>query len=64
MRDIIKDLLVQHGLTLLLVEQNFRLTLKLASRHYLMGVKGKIEYMAGTKELMEDEEIIKRHLAV
>lgn len=63
-RDIIKNLLVQHGLTLLLVEQNFRLTLKLASRHYLMGIKGKIEHMAGTRELMENEEIIKKHLAV
>lgn len=63
-RDIIKNLLAEHGLTLLLVEQNFRLTLKLAERHYLMGIKGKIEHMATTKELVENEEIIKRHLAV
>jgi branched-chain amino acid transport system ATP-binding protein len=63
-RDIIRNLLADHGLTLLLVEQNFRLTLKLAERHYLMGVKGKIEHMATTKELLENEEIIKRHLAV
>lgn len=63
-RDIIRNLLADHGLTLLLVEQNFRLTLKLAERHYLMGIKGKIEHMATTKELLENEEIIKRHLAV
>jgi len=63
-RDIIKNLLRQHGLTLLLVEQNFRLTLKLATRHYLMGSKGKIERMATTEELMANEEIIKKHLAV
>ena len=63
-RDIIKNLLGQHGLTLLLVEQNFRLTLKLATRHYLMGSKGKIERMATTEELMANEEIIKKHLAV
>lgn len=63
-RDIIQILLARHGLTLLLVEQNFRLTLKLANRHYLMGIKGKIEYMAGTKELLENEEIVKKHLAV
>jgi len=63
-RDIIKNLLNQHGLTLLLVEQNFRLTLKLATRHYLMGIKGKIEQLATTEELMANEEIIKKHLAV
>ncbi len=45
-RDIIQNLLAKHGLTLLLVEQNFRLTLKLAQRHYLMGIKGKIEHLA------------------
>jgi branched-chain amino acid transport system ATP-binding protein len=63
-RDIIKNLLVEHRLTLLLVEQNFRLTLKLATRHYLMGIKGRVERMATTEELMGNEEIIKKHLAV
>jgi len=63
-RDIIKTLLREHGLTLLLVEQNFRLTLKLATRHYLMGSKGKIEHLASTQELIANEEIIRRHLAV
>jgi ABC-type branched-subunit amino acid transport system ATPase component len=63
-RDIIRNLLDQHGLTLLLVEQNFRLTLKLATRHYLMGIKGRIDRMATTDELIANEEIIKKHLAL
>jgi branched-chain amino acid transport system ATP-binding protein len=63
-REIIRNLLDQHGLTLLLVEQNYRLTLKLADRHYLMGIKGKIEQIATTQELKENEEIIKKHLSV
>lgn len=61
---IVKNLIAGHGLTLLLVEQNFRVTLKLASRHYLMGIKGKIEHIATTQELLANEEIIKKHLAV
>jgi len=63
-REIIRSLLDQHGLTLLLVEQNYRLTLKLADRHYLMGTKGKVKQMATTRELKENEEIIKKHLSV
>jgi branched-chain amino acid transport system ATP-binding protein len=63
-RDIIRDLVTRHGLTLLLVEQNFRMTLKLATRHYLMGVKGKVEHTATTQELLADEGIIKKHMSV
>ena len=63
-REIIRSLLDQHGLTLLLVEQNYRLTLKLADRHYLMGTKGKVEQIVTTRELKENEEIIKKHLSV
>ena len=63
-RDIIRNLLDRHGLTLLLVEQNYRLTLRLAERHYLMGIKGKIEQMATTRELKENEDIIRKHLSV
>lgn len=61
---IVKNLLDEHGLTLLLVEQNYRVTLKLAHRHYLMGIKGKIERVATTQELLANEDIIKKHLAV
>jgi branched-chain amino acid transport system ATP-binding protein len=61
---MVKNLIEEHGLTLLLVEQNYRVTLKLAHRHYLMGIKGKIERIVTTQEILENEEIIKRHLAV
>ena len=55
---------VEEGLTLLLVEQNYRMALKVASRHYLMGIKGKIAGTATSEELMADGEIIKQHLSV
>ena len=57
-------LCVAEGLTLLLVEQNYRMALKVASRHYLMGIKGKISGTATSDELMADGEIIKQHLSV
>ncbi len=63
-REIIGTLLERHGLTLLLVEQNYRLTLRIAQRHYLMGTKGKIEQMATTRELQANEAIIQKHLSV
>ena len=55
---------VEEGLTLLLVEQNYRMALKVASRHYLMGIKGKISASATSEELMADGDIIKQHLSV
>jgi branched-chain amino acid transport system ATP-binding protein len=55
---------IQSGLTLLLVEQNYRMALKVATRHYLMGIKGNIGRTATSEELMADSEIIKKHLAV
>jgi len=55
---------IESGLTLLLVEQNYRMALKVASRHYLMGIKGKIAQTATSEVLIADSEIIKRHLAV
>jgi branched-chain amino acid transport system ATP-binding protein len=57
-------LCVQSGLTLLLVEQNYRMALKVASRHYLMSIKGHIGQIATSEELITDSEIIKKHLAV
>ena len=65
--DVIQPILlicVAEGLTLLLVEQNYRMALKVASRHYLMGTKGKISGTATSEELMADGEIIKQHLSV
>jgi len=57
-------LCIESGLTLLLVEQNYRMALKVASRHYLMGTKGKIGQTATSEELIADSEIIKKHLTV
>ncbi len=57
-------LCIQSGLTLLLVEQNYRMALKVASRHYLMGTKGSIGRTATSEELIADSEIIKKHLTV
>ena len=62
--DIVKNLCDKHEIALLLVEQNFRVPLKLASRHYLMDVKGKIKRILTTQEWLEDEEVAKRHLTV
>ncbi len=65
--DVIQPILlvcVAEGLTLLLVEQNYRMALKVASRHYLMGIKGMIGGTATSEELLADGEIIKQHLSV
>jgi len=62
--EIVRELCGRYGLTLLLVEQNFRIALKLASRHYLMESKGQIRRVVTTQELHDDREILRRHLAV
>jgi len=66
-KDVIQPILlfcIRDGLTLLLVEQNYRTALQVASRHYLMDINGKISQIATTKELMADSEIIQKHLSV
>lgn len=55
---------IKAGLTLLLVEQNHRMALKVASRHYLMGIKGKIAQTTTSEELLANDEIITKHLSV
>ena len=55
---------MEYGLTLLVVEQNYRMALKIASRHYLMGTKGKIGGAATSEELNADDAIIRKHLSV
>jgi len=62
--EIVQNFCVQSGMTLLVVEQNYRMALKVASRHYLMSTKGKIARIARTQELIEDQQIILDHLAV
>jgi branched-chain amino acid transport system ATP-binding protein len=66
-KEIIQPILlycVQEGLTLLLVDQNYRVALQIASRHYLMGTNGKIRRIATYEEMKDDDEIIKKHLSV
>jgi len=58
------DLWREHRITLLIVEQNFRIALKLAQRHYLMEIKGRIKNHLTTEEIMNNEDIIKKHLAI
>jgi branched-chain amino acid transport system ATP-binding protein len=62
--EVVSRLVKEHGLTLLLVEQNFRIALQMATRHYLMGTKSKIQGVVSSQELMENQELIKKHLSV
>ncbi|MEW5912930.1 MAG: ABC transporter ATP-binding protein [Thermodesulfobacteriota bacterium] len=61
---IVSELCKEHGITLLLVEQNFRIALAMADRHYLMGTKSKIQGEVSSAEIIKDQELIKRTLAV
>jgi branched-chain amino acid transport system ATP-binding protein len=66
-KEIIQPILlycIQEGLTLLLVEQDYRMALQIASRHYLMGTNGKISKIATSEKMMDDDQIIKKHLSV
>lgn len=62
--DVVLKFCVQSGITLLIVEQNYRMALKVASRHYLMDTKGVIVNIASTQELLDNPEIIQSHLSV
>lgn len=55
---------IECGITLLLVEQNYHLALKIASRHYLMTNKGIISKIATSQELIDNPEILQNHLSV
>ncbi len=61
---IVQKLFEEHDLTLLLVEQNFRIALELAQKHYLMGTKSKIHGIVTSEEILQNEEIIHKHLTV
>jgi branched-chain amino acid transport system ATP-binding protein len=52
------------GITLLVVEQNYHLALKIANRHYLMTNKGIVSKVATSQELIDDPEILQNHLSV
>ncbi len=66
---IVKDVLEmlaavrKSGVTILMVEQNFKGAVKIANRFYVMG-KGKIVFMGGIEELMSAEDIRKNYLEV
>jgi branched-chain amino acid transport system ATP-binding protein len=62
--EIVLRFCADHGLTLLIVEQNYQMALRVASRHYLMDIKGQISGTATTADLMADPAIIQRHLSV
>lgn len=65
--DVIQPILllcIEYGFTLLLVEQNYRMALKVASRHYLMSTKGQTGRISTSHELMGNGDIIKQHLTV
>lgn len=51
------------GVTILMVEQNFKGAVKIANRFYVMG-KGKIVFMGSLKELMAAEDVRRNYLEV
>jgi branched-chain amino acid transport system ATP-binding protein len=66
---IVKDVLEmlaavrKSGVTILMVEQNFKGAVKIANRFYVMG-KGKIVFMGNLEELMAAEDIRRNYLEV
>jgi branched-chain amino acid transport system ATP-binding protein len=62
--EVVINFCVNSGITLLVVEQNYRMALKVAKRHYLMGTKGQIAGIATTQELVDNPQIIHEHLSV
>jgi branched-chain amino acid transport system ATP-binding protein len=53
----------EHKKTIILVEQNAKLALEIGDRALLL-VSGRIAYMGGTRELLEDKELGKRYLGL
>jgi branched-chain amino acid transport system ATP-binding protein len=62
LEEIVQDI-HKNGMTILLVEQNMRVALRLASRFYIMS-KGQIVFHGTTKELEETHEIRQKFLEV
>jgi branched-chain amino acid transport system ATP-binding protein len=66
---IVKDVLEmlvkvrESGVTLLMVEQNFKAAIKIADRFYVMG-KGQIVFEGNGPALLAAEDIKKRYLEV
>ena len=51
------------GVTILLVEQNVRVALDVADRHYVLD-RGRVVYEGSTTDLDADESVLDRHLGV
>ncbi len=62
--EIINRLCTLHKLTLVVVEQDFRVAFKLAQRHYLMDIKGQIKRSLTNEEWLADGEIVEKHLSI
>ena len=62
--DVVLKFCVQSGITLLIVEQNYQMALKVASRHYLIDTRGEIVNNLTTRELEDNPEIAQSHLSV
>ncbi len=62
--EVIRELCSGHGLTLVVVEQDYRVSLKIAQRHYLMDIKGRIKRSLTNDEWLQDGEIVKKHLSI
>ena len=66
---IVKDVLEmlaavrKSGVTILMVEQNFKGAVRISNRFYVMG-KGKIVFMGGVEELLAAEDIRRNYLEV
>jgi len=57
------DTLNDEGLTVLLVEQNVRVAMALADRHYILD-KGEVVYTGTSDQLAAEEAVLDRHLGV
>jgi len=51
------------GLAVLLIEQNLRVALDLADRHYVMS-KGQVRYTGTSRELEHNEQVMREYLSV
>jgi len=55
--------LKREGLAVLLIEQNLRVALDLADRHYVMS-KGQVRYTGTSRELEHNEQVMREYLSV
>lgn len=61
--DVLRQMNREDGLPILLVEQNAKLALQMASKAYIM-IKGQIVFSGLPSELLEDDRILKAHMVI